>query len=113
MKIALAGGLALVVAFVLVFGTQGGEQKEVTLKGEIQCAKCSLHLKEVSKCTTAIQVKEGSKTTTYLFDDKGSGESYHEPVCGGEKQMGTVTGTVAEKDGNKWIKPKKVEYTKK
>ena len=40
-----------------------------TLKGTILCAKCEL--KETKECTTAIQVKEGGKTVTYYFDDKG------------------------------------------
>jgi hypothetical protein len=87
--------------------------KEVTLKGTIMCAKCALKEKGITKCTTAIRVKEDGKETTYYFNDKGHGEEYHEPVCGGEKKEGTVKGTVTEKDGKKWIKPTKVEYAKK
>jgi len=37
------------------------EKEEVTLKGTILCAKCALKEKCVSKCTTAIQVKENGK----------------------------------------------------
>jgi hypothetical protein len=85
--------------------------KEVTLKGTILCASCAL--KETKACQTAIQVKEDGKTVTYYFDDKGKKEDYHDTVCGGDKREGTVTGTVAEKDGKKWIKPSKVEYAKK
>ncbi len=85
--------------------------KEVTLKGTILCAKCSL--KESKKCQTAIQVKEGGKTVTYYLDDKGNKEEYHEPVCGGDRQEGTVIGTVTEKAGKKYITPTKVEYAKK
>jgi hypothetical protein len=88
-----------------------GEKKEVTLKGTILCAKCAL--KEAKKCQTAIRVKDGDKTVTYYFDDKGSKEEYHEPVCGGERKEGTVTGTVHDHDGKKFIKPTKVEYAKK
>lgn len=88
-----------------------GQKKEVTLKGTILCAKCAL--KETKTCTTAIQVKEGDKTVTYYFHDKGHKEDYHEAVCGGERKEGTVTGIVHDHDGKKFIAPKKVEYSKK
>jgi hypothetical protein len=84
--------------------------KEVTLEGTIQCAKCSL--KETKTCTTAIVVKEGDKNVTYYFADKGNGESYHENVCGGGKEAGTVTGKAFKKDGKMWITPTKVAYKK-
>jgi hypothetical protein len=86
------------------------EDKEVTLKGKISCAKCELKLKGVRKCQTVIQVQEDGKEVTYFFLDKGTKEEYHEAVCGGGKKDGTVTGVVSEKDGKKWIKPSKVEY---
>jgi hypothetical protein len=85
--------------------------KEVTLKGTILCAKCAL--KETEKCQTAIQVKEGTKTVTYYFHDKGEGETYHEAICGGDRKEGTVVGKVHEHDGKKMIAPSKVEYAKK
>jgi hypothetical protein len=103
--------LALVAVCVLVVGLRAQEKKEVTLKGTILCAKCAL--KEAKKCQTAIQVKEDGKTVTYYLDDKGMKEEYHEPVCGGERKEGTVIGGVSEKEGKKWIKPRKVEYAKK
>jgi hypothetical protein len=86
------------------------DKKEVTLKGSILCARCAL--KEAKKCQNAIQVTEGDKTVTYYLDDQGMKEKYHEPVCGGDKKEGTVTGTVSTKDGKKFIKPTKVEYAK-
>jgi hypothetical protein len=112
MKVAFVGLLALAVGCYLVVGTQGGEKKEVTLKGMILCAKCELKDKDLKKCTTAIQVKEGDKTVTYYLDDKGWDEPYHDAVCGGGTKAGTVVGTVTEKDGKKWIRPTKVEYAK-
>jgi len=87
------------------------QKKEVTLKGTILCAKCAL--KEAKTCTTAIQVKEGNKTVTYYFHDKGHKEPYHEAVCGGDRKEGTVTGIVHDHDGKKYISPTKVEYAKK
>jgi hypothetical protein len=97
-----------VVAVISAFALAEGN--EVTLTGKIMCAKCSL--KETSKCTTAIQVKEAGKTVTYYLLDKGAGEEYHEPVCGSGQKAGKVTGVVSEKGGKKFIAPKKVEYAR-
>ena len=108
--------LAVAVVFVLVAGLNAADQKdqkEVTLKGTLMCAKCELKEKDVTKCTTAIQVKEDGKTVTYYLKDKGNAENYHEEVCGGGTKEGTVTGVVSEKDGKKYITPSKVEYAKK
>lgn len=87
------------------------DKKEVKLTGALVCGKCSL--KMTPKCSNVLQVKEGDKTVNYFLDDKGNGEDYHEGVCGGEKVEGvTVTGTVTEKDGKKYVKPTKVETKK-
>jgi hypothetical protein len=105
---------ALAAVCLLALGARAEEKsagKEVTLKGVIMCAKCELS--EAKKCQTIIQVKEDGKTVTYYFKDKGSKEDYHESVCGGGRKAGTVTGTVSEKDGKKWITPSKVVYAKK
>jgi uncharacterized protein DUF6370 len=102
----LSVGCVLVLLAVAAIAQEKG--KEVTLKGTLMCAKCSLG--KTSDCTTAIQVKEGDKTVTYYLDDSGAGEEHHEPICGGAKKEGTVTGTVSEKNGQKYVKPSKVAY---
>jgi hypothetical protein len=87
--------------------------KETKLSGNLLCAKCTLKEKGITKCTNALQVKDGDKVVTYFLDDKGTKESYHEGICGaGAKKEATVTGVVSEKDGKKWIKPSKVELKK-
>jgi hypothetical protein len=110
--------LALTVGCVFVLGALAAEKadkadkKEVTLKGDVLCAKCEL--KQARKCQTAIEVKEGDKKVVYYFKDKGAKETYHEEVCGGGRKAATVTGTVVEEGGKKWIVPPiKVEYAKK
>ena len=91
----------------------GLDAKEVKLEGTLVCAKCGLKEAGVKKCTNALQVKEGGKTVTYYLDDKGTGEDYHEGLCGGgTKEGATVTGVVTEKGGKKWVKPTKVEEKK-
>lgn len=100
--------LAVLAVGLLVNGLWAEDRKEVKLEGTILCAKCAL--KQTKKCQTAIQVKEGGKTTTYYLIDKGHAEGYHEEVCGGGRKQGTVIGVVTEKGGKKFVAPKKVEY---
>jgi len=90
-------------------GAQDKEKKEVTLKGTLTCAKCSLG--QTADCTTVIQVKEGNRTVTYFLDDKGAGEEYHDAICTGKKE-GTVVGVIEERADRKYIKPSKVTYDK-
>src|SRR4051794_11686137 len=102
MKAAFTTLLSLVVVVALALAASAEEKKAVTLKGELTCAKCDL--KTAAKCTNAIKVKEGDKEIVYLLDDKGGKEKYHSEICKSTKP-GSVTGTVSEKDGQKYIKP--------
>ena len=105
---------AAAVAGLWAFGTvsTAEEKKEVKLTGTLVCGKCTL--KATPKCSNVLQVKEGDKVVNYFLDDKGNGEDYHEGVCGDGKLEGvSVTGTVSEQDGKKYIQPTKVELKKK
>ena len=86
-------------------------EKDVKLTGTLVCAKCKLKLDGVKKCVNALQVDEKGKAVTYLLDDKGMEEDYHE-CGGGEKKGVTVEGKLTEKDGKKTVKPSKVEVKK-
>ncbi len=103
MRTALSVVLGLAVALV-VAARVSAEDKEVTLKGTILCAKCEL--KETKDCTNAIRVKEDGKDVVYYLDDSGKKEKYHKKICQATAE-GSVTGTVSEKDGKKYIKPAK------
>jgi hypothetical protein len=103
--------LGTVAVFAVALAVQADEKKDakdepkpVTLKGEIQCTKCSL--KETDACGTCIKVKEGDKDVVYYFIDKGKPEPYHATICTGPKK-GSVTGVVSEKDKKKFITPAK------
>ena len=104
--------LSLVCALFLV-GFVGADDKkagkEVTLKGTVECGKC--HLKKEKSCATVVVVKESGKEVVYYFD-KDSSKKFHEDICT-EAKEGTVTGTVMEKDGKKWISATKVEFKEK
>jgi hypothetical protein len=96
--------LGLAMAFLLVVSVRA-EDKEVTLKGTVTCAKCDL--KETQSCHTVIKVKEDGKDVVYYFD-KTSSKKYHKPICQ-EAKEGTVTGTVSEMDGKKYVKVSKLK----
>ena len=83
--------------------------KEVTLTGAGQCAKCSL--KQTDACQNAVVVKEGGKDTTYLMAKNDVAQKFHGNVCKGVKQV-TVTGSVSEKDGKRIITASKVAEVK-
>jgi hypothetical protein len=98
----LLAGLALVFGIV---ATATADDKEVTLKGTITCAKCDLKLEKA--CATVIKVKEGGKDVVYYFDPE-SHKKNHKAICT-EAKEGTVKGKVSEKDGKKIITVEKVE----
>ncbi len=65
------------------------------------------------KDKAAALVSADEPKTTEKVADKGNGEDYHDGLCdGGKKEGAKVTGTVAEKDGKKWVKATKIEEKK-
>lgn len=97
--------VAVVLAlFAFTYGLQAAEEdKEVTLKGTITCAKCDLKIVE-GACATVIKVTEGEgddkKDVIYWFNT-ASHKKHHSAVCQ-EAKPGEVVGTVT-KDGEKLI----------
>lgn len=89
---------------VLFANGEDKPSKEVTLKGEINCSKCTLN--QTPDCGNAIKVLEKGKEVVYFFKDKGKEEPYHDTVCNGPAK-GVVKGIVSEKDGKKFIVPTK------
>lgn len=106
MKAVASMFLGMAVALFLVTGVRADE-KEVELKGTITCAKCDL--KDSENCHTVIKVKgDDGKDVVYWFDKDGT-KKYHKKICT-EAHEGTVKGTVAEKDGKKWVTVSKLEW---
>jgi hypothetical protein len=101
--------LSVVIAVVMVVAFVGGvcaDDKEVTLKGTITCAKCDL--KQADACHTVVKVEEDGKDVVYYFD-KDSSKKYHKKICTSPTK-GTVTGSVSEEDGKKVIKVTKLDW---
>jgi hypothetical protein len=101
-------GLALGLATV---ATAADKEEKKTIKGKITCAKCDLGKSD--KCAVVIVAKEDGKDVIYWFDAKGHAANHTKGanVCK-EGKNGSVTGTVAEKDGKKVITVSKVEVDK-
>ncbi len=105
---------ALALTATVIAADKDSSSGEVTLKGTIACSKCTFKSPAVEgKCNIAIKVKDGDKETIYYFDADS-----HKKWMGGDGDVnfctkqaeGTVTGTVTEKDGKKWIKVTKLEH---
>ena len=78
-----------------------------TLKGDRVCAKCFLKKPDAKECQDVLLVANasGAPTEYYLVKNdvwKAIGEACTVKV------PSTVTGTVSEKDGRKWIAPTKI-----
>jgi hypothetical protein len=104
MKKSLLLGLA-VAGLVLSTGASSfaaEKAKEVTIKGEAQCAKCSL--KKAEACDAAIVAKEDGKEVTYFIVKNEAREKGlpHKEICTAKKKVEAV-GSVAEKDGKKQL----------
>jgi len=94
-------GLALVI--------RADEPKEIKLTGTLTCAHCQLH--EGTACQNVLQVKDGDKTINYYLVDNAVSKDCHGKVCKVAKDNVTVTGTVSESEGKKWITAAKIEGT--
>jgi hypothetical protein len=90
--------LALFTLLVTTTGLQAADK--VTLTGTAMCAKCALH--ESDQCQTVLEVKTtDGKVERYYLTSKMD----HDKFCKGKTEGVTVTGTVSEKDGKKYITP--------
>lgn len=107
---ALATGALLLPTAVIAQEKTQEKKKEVTLKGELCCAKCEL--KTADKCTNAIEVERKNKKTgetkkvVYILDDEGAKAPYHGKLCTG-RTKGSVTGVITKEGDSVKIKPAK------
>ena len=97
--------MGMLLATTLDF-TALGADKDVTITGDGQCAKCSL--KETPKCQNAIKTADGK--TYYLVENKVSTDFYDE-VCKETKKV-TATGAVKEVDGKMELTASKIALVK-
>lgn len=100
---------AVAFAFVIsLFGAiADAKDKEVTLKGEMTCGKCSL--KETDKCQNVLKVTEGGSETKYFLVHNDLSKKNHGKVCSGSANA-TVKGSVKDEGGKKVLTPTSIAY---
>jgi len=105
MKSRLFVAIALVAALGLASAAFAAD---VTLSGKIACAHCTLKKADAKECQDVLVVagEKGASTEYYIVKNAVLEKFGH--TCSGEKAA-TVTGSVSEKDGKKWITPSKMD----
>jgi hypothetical protein len=81
--------------------------KTVTLTGKVQCAMCILKKADAKGCQDVLVVSGKDQGEYYIAKNEVS-EKFPHVGCKGDKSA-TVTGTVAEKDGKRWLTATKME----
>lgn len=106
--------LTAVAGLLLAFGASrvsaADAAKEVTITGSMVCGKCTMH--ETKSCQNVVQVMKDGKTVNYYLVQNDTSKAAHEPICHGDSEKVTVTGTVEEKDGKEVLTPSKIEPVK-
>jgi hypothetical protein len=105
MKSRLFVAIALMAALGLASAAFAAD---VTLSGKIACAHCTLKKADAKECQDVLVVagEKGASTEYYIVKNAVLEKFGH--TCSGEKAA-TVTGSVSEKDGKKWITPSKMD----
>jgi hypothetical protein len=80
---------------------------EVTLKGELVCAKCFLKKPDAKECQDVLLVKDAGGATAEYYITKNkvaqeSGEACTQAI------PAVVVGAVADTDGRKWLTASKI-----
>ena len=83
--------------------------EEVTVKGTVMCAKCSLKKADAKECQDVLVTKgaDGAVTGEYYIEKNDVSKKFGHQCT--TQAAAEVTGAVTEKDGKKWIAPSKME----
>lgn len=104
----IAPALALLLALVCA---QAALAADVTLEGKIVCARCTLKKPDAHECQNVLLVPDADgKDVEYYVARNDVAEDFGE-VCTSTIKA-TVTGSVSEEDGRRWITPSRIERPK-
>jgi len=97
----------LMLAFLVSGIALAGEEKTVTVEGQVLCAKCKLHEEGRDKCQNVLIVEKGDKTMQYYLAANETNKDFGD-VCMATPTV-RATGTLSEKDGHTWLTASKIE----
>ena len=80
---------------------------DVTLKGEMVCAKCFLNRPDAKECQDVLMVKDAKGATTEYYVTKNKVSQEAGEACT-QAVPATIVGSVSEKDSRKWITASKI-----
>ncbi|MGE5199223.1 MAG: DUF6370 family protein [Rhodospirillaceae bacterium] len=83
----------------------------VSVNGKVMCAKCTLKKADAKECQDVLVAKDAQGATVEYYLVKNAVQEKFGHVCTGEKPA-SVTGTVTEKDGKKWLEATKMTEVK-
>ena len=81
---------------------------EETLNGTLVCAKCALNKPDAHECQDVLIVTDSAGAKTEYYMTKNDVAAKAGEACTLEIRA-TVTGTVSEKDGRKWLTASRIE----
>src|SRR4051812_12297510 len=82
--------------------------KEVTLKGDLGCGKCSFKIGKA--CENVLKVKEGGKDVMYHLAKNAVSEAKHDDICGSAIKPATVKGTLADDGKTKLVTASEIKF---
>jgi hypothetical protein len=97
----------LCVAMVLLVSVRSVAAEE-TLSGTLVCAKCALNKPDAHECQDVLIVAEASGAKTEYYITKNDVAEKSGEACTLEIKA-TVTGTVSERDGKKWMTATRID----
>lgn len=98
---------AIATLAALTVATRAFAADELTLKGDLVCAKCALNKPDAKECQDVLLVKEAEGKTTEYYVTKNKVSQESGEACT-QTIPATIVGTVSEKDSRKWVTASKI-----
>lgn len=98
---------AIITLGSVVVATRAWAADDVTLKGDMVCAKCYLNRPDAKECQDVLLVKDANGPTAEFYVTKNKVSQAAGEACTSAVPA-TIVGSVSEKDGRKWITATKI-----